>query len=45
LSWNGILTYLTGIAISIKNGLDIKGNNKLSNVIIFNIYILNKKKK
>ncbi|KAL6589879.1 hypothetical protein LY90DRAFT_663849 [Neocallimastix californiae] len=31
LSWNGILTYLTGIAISIKNGLDIKGNNKLSN--------------
>ncbi|KAG4098676.1 hypothetical protein H8356DRAFT_1670129 [Neocallimastix lanati (nom. inval.)] len=31
LSWNGILTYLTGIIISIKNGLDIKGNNKLSN--------------
>jgi len=31
LSWNGILTYLTGIVISIKNGLDIKGNNKLSN--------------
>jgi len=31
LSWNGILTYLTGIAISIKNGLDVRGNNKLSN--------------
>ncbi|ORX83734.1 hypothetical protein BCR32DRAFT_277740 [Anaeromyces robustus] len=31
LNWNGILTYFTGIVISIKNGLDIKGNNKLSN--------------
>jgi len=31
LSWNGILTYLTGIIISIKNSLDIRGNNKLSN--------------
>jgi len=31
LSWNGILTYFTGIMISIKNGIDIKGNNKLSN--------------
>jgi len=31
LSWNGILTYLTGIIMSIKNGFDIRGNNKLSN--------------
>jgi len=31
LSWNGVLTYFTGIIISIKNGLDIRGNNKLSN--------------
>jgi len=31
LSWNGIITYLTGIVLSIKNGLDIRGNNKLSN--------------